>query len=117
MKKAFGIISLLATSAGVLAIPAAARDRADNRYTAAYTEGWYGHARERGRDFRQMDWRELGYRGEMGYRGDVDYRGEMGYRRDLGNRGDMGNRGDTGYRGDLGNRGDMGNRGADRNWR
>ncbi|HLH20253.1 MAG TPA: hypothetical protein VKX45_23710 [Bryobacteraceae bacterium] len=80
MKKAFGIISLLATSAGVLAIPAAARDRADNRYTAAYTETCYGHARERGRDFRQMDRRKMGNRGDAGNRGEMAYRGDMGYR-------------------------------------
>ena len=50
MKKALGLITLLATSAGVFALPAAARDRDDwNRTTYntgnyAYGNSYYGNA-------------------------------------------------------------------------
>ncbi len=63
MKKAFGIMVLVATSAGVLAIPAVASDRAGDRYTAPYAETCYGNAGYHSRDIRHRDRRDVRYRG------------------------------------------------------
>jgi hypothetical protein len=60
MKKAFGIIALLATSMGVLTLPAAARDRDDGRY-AKHREA--RHDRDRDRDWNHHDRRDVRYRG------------------------------------------------------